>query len=88
VVITSEPERYLASDTWAPEIGGRVIATRPWGVVTERHLALKSGIELDVAIADRAWAATDPVDEGTLRVVRNGISILHDPEGVLALLVR
>jgi hypothetical protein len=30
-----------------------------------------------------AWAATDPVDPGTRRVVRDGMSILYDPGGLL-----
>jgi hypothetical protein len=31
-----------------------------------------------------SWASTDLVDEGTRRVVENGLSIVHDPERILA----
>jgi uncharacterized protein len=32
------------------------------------------------------WAATDPVDRGTRRVVTDGMRILRDPDGRLAAL--
>jgi hypothetical protein len=33
------------------------------------------------------WAATDPVEGGTRRVVTDGMSIVYDPEGLLARLM-
>jgi hypothetical protein len=39
-----------------------------------------------VGIAEPAWAATNPVDPGTRRVVTDGLRILHDPDGRLAAL--
>ncbi len=35
-----------------------------------------------------AWAGTEPVDPGTRRVVTDGVRVLHDPEQLLADLVR
>src|SRR3954469_1894345 len=83
VLITEDGERYVLRDDWAP---GRVVATRRLGVVTERRIALPSGLELDVAIAPPAWAETKRVDGGTRRVVSDGMRILHDPRGRLAAL--
>jgi hypothetical protein len=71
-------------DGWAREIGGRSVGTRDWGAITERRLVLPSGLELDVGIGRPAWARTDPPDPGTLSVVRDGITVLHDPDGLLA----
>lgn len=33
-----------------------------------------------------SWAATDPVDSGTRRVISDGHTIVHDPAGLLAAL--
>src|SRR5690606_1092785 len=42
--------------------------------------------EVELGLADPAWAATDPVDPGTARVVGDGFLVLHDPAGALAAL--
>jgi enamine deaminase RidA (YjgF/YER057c/UK114 family) len=87
VVLTSHPDRYLADDGWTAGLGAaRVLRTQGWGALTERRLLLDGGLVLEVGIADPAWAATDPVDAGTRRVVSDGLRILHDPEGRLAAL--
>ena len=46
-------------------------------------MRLRSGLDLDVGIGSRRWAATMPVDRGTARVVQEGWRIIHDPEGAL-----
>jgi uncharacterized protein len=51
--------------------------------VTERRLALASGLEVDLVIAHDSWAGTRPVDAGTRAVVRGGMAILHDPQRLL-----
>jgi hypothetical protein len=48
---------------------------------------LPSGLEIELCIANLKWAATDPIDEGTKRVVSDGIQVLHDPKGLLNHLV-
>jgi hypothetical protein len=37
-----------------------------------------------VGITALAWASTDPVDEGTRRVVTDGLRVLYDPEDIFA----
>jgi hypothetical protein len=56
------------------------------GPLTERRLQLEGGLEVEVGLTEPAWAATDPVDPGTRRVVTDGMRILHDPDGRLAAL--
>jgi hypothetical protein len=84
VLLTDEPALYVRDDAWAAELGGQIVRTKRWGELTERRVRLPSGLELDIGIARRSWARTDPIDDGTLDVVRGGISVLHDPEGLLA----
>jgi uncharacterized protein len=88
-VLTSGPDRYLDDDDWAADLGAtRVLATRAWGPLTERRLLLEDGLEVEVGVTGPGWAATDPVDPGTRRVVSDGLRILHDPDGRLAALAR
>ena len=55
--------------------------------MTERRFALPSGLEVELDAAPPSWAATDPVNEGTRRVVTDGVSVVYDPKGVLARLL-
>jgi uncharacterized protein len=87
VVLTTHPDRYLAGDDWTAALGAtRVLRTQAWGPLVERRLLLDGGLELEVGVTQPVWAATDPVDAGTRRVVTDGMRILHDPDGRLAAL--
>ena len=39
---------------------------------------------MELGVAAPGWAATDPVDPGTARVVVDGMRILHDSDELLA----
>jgi uncharacterized protein len=87
VVLTDDPQRYLEREDWAAELGGtRIVRTQAWGPLTERRLLLDDGLELEVGVVSPTWAATDPLDLGTGKVVSDGMRILHDPEGRFAAL--
>lgn len=65
--------------------GTDVVRVRDWGPhLTEVRVALPDGLEVEVGLADPAWAAVDPVDPGTERVVADGWVTLDDPSGTLA----
>ena len=85
VLLTHDTRSYLEDDGWIQGLAPAVpVAIRQWGRVTERRLALASGLEVDLGIADDSWAGTRPVDAGTRGVARSGMVILHDPHGLLA----
>lgn len=85
VVLTDDPGHYVEGEEWTAELGGtRIVRTQAWGPLTERRLLLDDGLELEVGVVLPSWAATDPVDPGTRRVVTDGMRILHDPEGRFA----
>ncbi len=68
--------------------GARVVRQQEWGdLLTEVRVRRVSGLEVELGVADLAWAAVDPVDGGTARVVGDGFVVLHDPTGVLEALV-
>lgn len=84
VLLTDEPSRYVESEEWARELGGTaVIKTQPWGVLTERRLLMPSGLEVEIGVGPASWASTDPIDEGTARVVAMALIPVHDPGRLL-----
>lgn len=86
VLLTEDGSRYDGDD-WARDLGLRMsVRTRSWGAVLERRFAAPSGLEVEFGIAAPSWAADDPVDPGTRRVVTDGALVLHDPTGRLATL--
>lgn len=93
VLLVDQPDAYLNDAAWIEQFGAMaLIRTKRWGVLTERRLALPSGLEVDVGIAPVSWAAKTPIDAGTIdvgtrQVVSDGIRVVYDPDGVLANLV-
>ena len=80
VLLTDAQQSYVRDEHWVAELGGvRIVKTARWGPLTERRFVLPTGLEVEVGIAPTAWAATDPVDQGTRRVVEDGMYIIHDP---------
>jgi hypothetical protein len=85
VVVTDDVQPYVLGEEWIRAFGGgSVTRTRQWGpLLTERRLLRESGLEVEVGLVTRAWASTDPIDEGTRPVVLDGMWVLYDPEGIL-----
>jgi mannose-6-phosphate isomerase-like protein (cupin superfamily) len=88
VLLAEDREPFVRDDAWVHALAGTgLVRTRGWGPVTERRFVLPSGFEVELGVAPPTWAATDPVDGGTRRVVTDGMSIVYDPEGLLARLM-
>ena len=83
VVLTPE---YVEPRIWTGLLGGEVIRLRAWGPLKEIRLRRPSGLEVEIGIVPMGWAATNPVDPGTHRVMGDGHCIEYDPAGVLAAL--
>lgn len=84
ILLSEQPALYIENESWITDLpDARLLATRSWGKVTERRLRLPSTLEVEVGIADYSWAGINPVDQGTARVVRDGLRILYDPDGLL-----
>lgn len=89
VILTREPALYLNEDGWASPLGvERFVREQSWGALTERRALTSSGLEVEFGITTPAWADVEPVDAGTQQVVRSGLRVLYDPDGLLARLVR
>jgi hypothetical protein len=91
VVLTDQKQHRLDDEGWIGVAVGEpatVIRRMKWGPLTERRVVLASGFEVELGLATLSWASTDPLDEGTAGVVRDGCLPLVDPDGILAQLVR
>ena len=91
LLLTDNADEYRPRRTWLCEIdfrsaGYRLHSTKTtfYGVVWSRHVYLRPTAELELTFADCSWAETEPVDEGTRRVVKDAIRIIFDRDGSLA----
>ena len=88
ILVADDVTVYTQHADWIQELGAtRIVRTERRGPLTERRLALPSGLELEVGIVEPSWASVVPLDPETRRVVENGFRILHDPHRLLRSLV-
>ena len=84
VILTARPSDYTTREDWVDDWGlGHLVDTRSWGAITERRLRHPSGRDIDVGIGEPTWASERPINAGTLRVVRDGLRPLYDPQSLL-----
>jgi predicted nucleotidyltransferase len=84
VIITSCPQRYLQATDWATTFGP--IAKQKienWGKITSLRVWYEGGKEVEFGITAPEWIA-HPIDEGTRKVISDGIRILFDRHEYLA----
>lgn len=85
VVLADDPGELASSEDWLGELGLLpVVERREWGAIAERRVRLPSGLEIEFGIGAPSWANADPLDPGTRAVIRDGLRVLHDPDGLLA----
>ena len=53
-----------------------------WGLVTSLRVYYEDGLEVEYGLTSSEWAE-EPIDEGTYRVIRDGMGIYSDREGLL-----
>ncbi|HVX70421.1 MAG TPA: nucleotidyltransferase domain-containing protein [Mycobacteriales bacterium] len=89
VVLANEPSRLLDDRSWLTIFGSEavLVGERNFGLLQERRLRRPDALEVEVGVAGAEWAALPP-DSGTARVVRDGVHVLFDPEGLFAELIR
>jgi predicted nucleotidyltransferase len=83
VVIATHPENYLRDPAWTQRFGqvrrqqvenyGKLVSVRVW---------YADGRQVEYGIADESWAAV-PLDEGTRRVITDGMRVLFEREPLL-----
>ena len=84
VLLTNVPSQYLEREDWFNELGrGQLVRTLTWGAITERRFRLPGGLEVEFGVGTPAWAAVDSLDDGTRKVVSDGMRVLYDPDLLL-----
>ena len=88
ILLVEDATAYTQRSDWIDAVGAmRIVRTERFGPLTERRLALPSGLELEVGIVEPSWASVVPLAPETRKVVEAGFRILHDPHGLLRSLV-
>jgi predicted nucleotidyltransferase len=84
VILTPVANRYLRDRSWL-SLFGRVTEYRDedYGRVRSVRTFYESGLVVEYGFAKPDWAAT-PIDAGTMRVVSQGMRVLHDPQRIIA----
>ncbi|MGC1308244.1 MAG: nucleotidyltransferase domain-containing protein [Phormidesmis sp.] len=92
--LTPDPRKYQISQEWMHEIGWKApgCKVKHWqdknyGIVWSRHVYLKAGTAIEFSFGASTWAEVQPIDRGTLGVVKDGCAILYDPAKILAKLI-
>ena len=89
VFICHAPRRYLDDNDWLGQFGEIAqLIDEDWGALHSRRVFYAGGLEVEFGIASPQWAALDPLDPGTRRVVADGAQIILDKTGILAALLR
>jgi uncharacterized protein len=88
VILTETPDVYMGDDGWMATFGeGIRFEDEDWGLLQSRRVFYSDGLEVEFGITTREWAATNPVDAGTRRVIADGAQVVHDPQGIFAALI-
>jgi uncharacterized protein len=83
VVLTSAPQRYLTDMAWVSEFGPiDDLGIEEYGAVTSVRARYRFGLEVEFGFASPTWASL-PLDEGTRRVLEDGMHIVFDRDGGL-----
>ncbi|WP_407539945.1 nucleotidyltransferase domain-containing protein [Deinococcus radiomollis] len=94
MILTENPEVFRTDETWMQELdwsGWRapLLSWRDeqYGPVWSRHVLLQDASDVEFSFGLPDWANIDPLDTGTLNVVRTGARIVTDPRRLLARLL-
>lgn len=92
VALVDDLRPWASSDAWlralACDFGFSVTAAHleRYGVARSWRIHLAPDVELELTLAPLGWALANPMDEGTRRVVNDGMTVLVDKDGLLGFL--
>jgi hypothetical protein len=83
VLLCADPQVYLKDKRWVRRFGQPVaVQQEVWGNVTSLRVWV-AGCEVEFGLTSVDWAS-DPEDRGVAEVLRHGVRILVDRDGMLA----
>jgi predicted nucleotidyltransferase len=84
VIIANDPQKYLTNAEWTKVFG--VVITQDieeYGKLTSLRVWYESGLEIEYGFTTREWVKT-PLDDGTKRVIEDGMRVLFEKEVLLS----
>ena len=88
VLLACEPQEFINKPEWIKEFGLiNSYIVEDWGLVTSLRVYYKNSLEVEFGLTTSEWVS-EPIDEGTHKVIIDGIKILIDKAGLLAQALR
>jgi predicted nucleotidyltransferase len=83
IIIATDPTKYFAEPGWVGQFGS-VSRTRieHYGKVTSLRVWYADGLEVEYGLTNESWAAI-PLDEGTEKVISDGMQVLFERNPML-----
>lgn len=84
VVLANDPRRYVEDTDWLKRFGSiEKQQTEDYGKVTSLRVWYVGGHEVEYGLTTSDWAQL-PLDEGTQRVIADGMRVLFEREALLS----
>jgi predicted nucleotidyltransferase len=88
VILTYNVDRYLLDRSWFSLFGEATeCREEDYGRLKSMRAFYGEGLEVEYGFTSPDWAES-PIDVGTLRVVTDGMKVLHDPQGIIGGMLR
>jgi hypothetical protein len=82
-LLASQPQNFVDEPEWIKFLGlVKSYEIENWGVVTSLRVYYEADLEVEFGLTSSEWVNL-PLDEGTGRVISEGMEILVDKEGLL-----
>jgi predicted nucleotidyltransferase len=82
VILATPSDLYLGDNHWLSRFGDvQEVRNEPYGLVQSKRAFYTSGLEVEYGFATDRWFETNPIDDGTLKVIAGGCEILVDKNG-------
>lgn len=83
VILCTRPALYLQDLTWISRFGVvQSVSVEDWGKLQSVRVFYADGPEAEYGITSLEWVAF-PLDDGTIKVVQDGVLVLLDRDGGL-----
>jgi predicted nucleotidyltransferase len=83
ILLASQPQNFINEPEWIKIFGlVKSYEVEDWGLVTSLRVYYEDGLEIEFGLTSSEWVDL-PIDEGTGKVISDGMQILLDKEGLL-----
>lgn len=83
VLLASAPQDFINNPEWIKNFGSvKSYTVEDWGLVTSLRVYYTDNLEVEYGLTSPEWAS-EPIDEGTRRIIFDGMQILFDKTGLL-----